>query len=289
MPDIFFNCRACEKHLVVDEAGAGQTINCPDCNASIVIPIPVRPKTASNSSVAKPAEPVPASKYKKCPYCAEEILAEAKKCRYCGEMLDESLRLAGSPASAPPQITHPADLYTNLRSELEREITNACSSANVDPTMKQVLNDLAANFDSIDGINSVWKHFYTSQKSKGWFSKKSPLPETIINPGTYMGAMYLAEDVDKFQRQNKDVGTAVRYFLYQLSIRDKQISGDPNYPTVFPNNKPGMHVEDFDSSKYDAPIPLSDEWAKLSVIALSCVLLNYIQRHERAECQETEE
>ena len=102
MPDIEFQCESCKKHLVVDDAGAGLTINCPACNASLIIPakqtaVSETPTPAPPATPTKSESPVMVAaastqgqngQTKKCPFCSEEILATAKKCKHCGSMID---------------------------------------------------------------------------------------------------------------------------------------------------------------------------------------------------------
>lgn len=48
--DIRFNCPACEHHMVIDEGGAGMTVQCPKCGADAKVPELEKPATLAPES-----------------------------------------------------------------------------------------------------------------------------------------------------------------------------------------------------------------------------------------------
>ena len=97
MRDIFFKCQACGQDLVVDAAGAGLEVNCPECNAAIVIPRTVQTSsTPPAGSPALPQDSIPvvctmplcckhfsvpadmAGKRVKCPCCERDVQVPRK-------------------------------------------------------------------------------------------------------------------------------------------------------------------------------------------------------------------
>jgi hypothetical protein len=79
MSDIFFNCGACGKDLVVDQAGAGLTVNCPVCIAEIIIPPQSEPPPQQSTQPPQPRA------VKECPFCKNNIPAAAVICVLCGQ------------------------------------------------------------------------------------------------------------------------------------------------------------------------------------------------------------
>jgi DNA-directed RNA polymerase subunit RPC12/RpoP len=77
--DITFNCDKCGQSLTIDEAGAGQLVDCPKCGTSLLVPDkPIRVETTSPPTLATGS-----ADSKQCPFCAETIRRQAVVCPHC--------------------------------------------------------------------------------------------------------------------------------------------------------------------------------------------------------------
>src|SRR5262249_40490156 len=124
VPMIRFLCPNCRATLKAPEQLAGKFVPCPKCKTRVEVPgasnlicpsasppaavaapaaQPSPPVAAPPPAIIEPAKPpvaaavivnAPAPALKLCPFCAEQIQAEALKCKHCGETIDPALRAA---------------------------------------------------------------------------------------------------------------------------------------------------------------------------------------------------
>jgi DNA-directed RNA polymerase subunit RPC12/RpoP len=123
MPDIFFKCEACGNNLVADDVGAGQPIDCPDCNGPTTIPEISTPHQCPRcrqrlkfSSQMKgevvdcPAchlgIRLPGQHYPKiCPKCGVGWNPPLHRCQNCSHSLDDPIDRSGPELQGTPSVT----------------------------------------------------------------------------------------------------------------------------------------------------------------------------------------
>ena len=85
--DVSFNCDKCGQQIVIDEAGAGTTVKCPKCAASVGVPSKTTALTQPEVQRVRTIELPPValqSFLQDCPNCGQQVPTRAASCPCCG-------------------------------------------------------------------------------------------------------------------------------------------------------------------------------------------------------------
>jgi len=108
MLNLFFKCRSCGRCLITDEAQAGSSVDCPDCQVRAIIPTTIIVQECPGCKQPLKAAPEMNGEVVNCPYCNAEVRCPHWQdneivfiCRRCSESVSVPLLNAGQLICCP--------------------------------------------------------------------------------------------------------------------------------------------------------------------------------------------
>jgi ribosomal protein S27E len=147
--DILFECPACRKSLVIDEAAQGMIVDCPQCKTSVIVPpktaAPAKTPTGAAPPPSKPAAPAPVAPEAKPAAEPPKPLLDAS----AGALLDRLVMLGNQLKELQTQRT---EIATNVAARLNEINRQMVMLARQETAHHQVASEVQQLIQQLKGL-----------------------------------------------------------------------------------------------------------------------------------------